>query len=357
MIHFNYPSRWYSSIRDELEHILNDVYSNDCVFEGPVCKQVEDLLKLRFSRKHAFLVSNGTSAIQLMLMVNDVSPSDKIAVINYSCPATVMPIKVSGAVPIFCDIDMHGQQSFENLKNTKIKCILATGLYGDCYDHDAIKNLGVPILNDSAQSYGAKYKGQECVSLGDVSILSFALNKPCPTFGTYGAILCDDDNMANRILAMRRTGYRAGQPITEVGINAQPQEDKAAQVLVSLKHMDSWYNRRKKISEYYDSRLQGIDKRSSPDYSETNYHKYCIFVQNKLKFASTMAKSGVECHLHYTYNFAKTDVLQSSVWIDGNFSNTEFFVEHAINLPLNPWLSDAEVEMVADKVRGNYFTQ
>ena len=70
-----------------------------------------------------------------------------------------------------------------------------------------------------------------------------------------------------------------------------------------------------------------------------------------------MAKSGVECHLHYTYNFAKTDVLQSSVWIDGNFSNTEFFVGHAINLPLNPWLSDAEVEMVADKVRGNYFTQ
>lgn len=355
MIQFNYPSRWYSSVQDELNDILNDVYSNDCVFEGHVCQQVEDILKKKFNRKHAFLVSSGTSAIQLMLLVHDISPLDKVGVINYSCPATVMPIKVSGAVPVFCDIDMHGQQTFGNIKPKKIKCVIATGLYGDCYDHDAIKDLGVPILNDSAQSYGAKYKGQESVSLGDVSILSFALNKPCPTFGTYGAVLCDDDQIANRLLAMRRTGYRPGQPISEVGINAQPQEDKAAQVLVSLKHMDKWHERRKKISEYYDSRLQDVEKRSSPKYSQTNYHKYCIFVQNKLDFASTMLKSGVECHLHYTYNFAETEVLQGPVWLDGDYANTKYFVEHAVNLPVNPWLSDAEVEIVADKVRANYF--
>ena len=278
MIAFNYPDRWYSEIKDRLQDRLDKVYTKDMCFEGPECWTAEKVLREKFNRKHAFLVTSGTAAIQLMLLASGVEAYDRIVCINYSCPATVMPIKVMGAVPVFCDIDRSGQQSLDEdtlirVTNSKPKAILATGLYGDCYDHDAIKDLGLPILNDSAQSYGAKYKGVESLTLGDMSIISFSSNKPCPIFGTYGAVLCDDNELANKIRVMRRTGYGKGEPITQIGINAQPQEDKASQIIVSLSRFETWQTRRQAIHTYYDKEFEkaGVSKRPSPDYSETNY--------------------------------------------------------------------------------------
>lgn len=344
-------SRIYNDLKTKLEPRMNFVYNQDNHFEGEFTKQCEDFLKSYTGRKYAFVTTSGTASITIMLMAAGAKPGSKVASTNYSCPATVMPIKMLSAIPVYNDINLYGQQDFTNLSD--VDFILATGLYGDCYDHDQIKNIDVPILNDSAQSFGAKYNDKESTSLGDMSIISFSTNKNCPIFGTYGAVLTDNQEYAEKIFLMRRNGYRSrdvGTGIEHIGMNAQPHEDKSVQLLCSLEKLPQWQNTRQNIANDLDVALKKLDVclRKSPSYSTKNNHKYCIFVEDKWQFRDKMSKFGVECHLHYTYNFSKTPVLKGETLSE--YPWTEFYRKHAISIPSNPWLTVKEINYIINSI-------
>lgn len=352
--------RLYGELKDKLYSRYDEVYTaGKQMWEGEYCVKCEDFLKQISNRKYAFLTTSGTSSIQIMLLALGIEPGDEIISINCSAPGTVMPIKVMGANAVYCDLNEYGQQDLTNIESLitdKTKAIEATGLYGDCYDHDRIKDLGLPILNDAAQSFYAKYKGIESIKFGDMSIISFSSNKTCPIFGTYGAVLTDNDELAEKISLMRRNGYKSrdvGKGIKYIGINAQPTEDKCVQVLCSLEKLNAWKTRKKKVHEYYNEQFTkaGIKIRKSPTYSQTNYHKYCIFVNNNEKFRDKLAEDSIECQLHYKYNFAHTPVLTNGETQSYNFTN--FFNQHSISIPANQWLTDSEVEEVANKIIKN----
>ena len=245
-----------------------------------------------------------------------------------------MPIKMIGAVPVFTDINKYGQQDLTNIKSlitSKTKAIMITDLYGDCNDYDQVLGLGLPILNDSAQSFLTTYKGKQTVSIGDMSIISFSTNKNCPVFGTYGSISTDNDDLANKLRIMRKNGYEnrdVGESIPYIGMNANPTEDKAIQLLCSLEMLPVWQQRRKEIAEKYREKLSGVGVcfRPSPEYSETNNHKFSLMVDNKWNFRDGMSDHGVETQLHYTYNFSKTPVFGENA--EQNMPGTEYFQKH-----------------------------
>lgn len=345
----------YEDVRTVLADRMQTVYTSNKQFDGPYMEACQDKLKEISGRKHAFINHSGTASITIMLLASGVKPGDKVATTNYSCPASVMPIKLLGAVPVFNDIDIHGQVQLDKVEEAK--AILATGLYGDCYDHDKIKDIGVPILNDSAQSFLAKYKGTESTKLGDMSIISFSINKNCPVFGTYGAVLTDNDDYADAVFLMRRNGYKpkdVDQGIKYVGINSQPAEDKCAQLLTSLEKLPEWQERRKQIGEELYTRLGEVDicLRTSPQYSEKNYHKFCIFVKDKFQFQNKMKGMGVESLLHYTYNFADSEVLSGER--QSEYPWTEFYRKHAVTIPSHPWLNSAELDHIIHSVEKCY---
>ena len=355
MIKIVNAERIYDEVKDKLQPRLEKIYQGETHFEGDYCKQAEEKLQQMTGRKFAFLTHSGTSAIQLMLLAKGVKAGDKIGCTNYSCPATVMPIMILQANPIFFDINKHGQQDVTI--NKDIDFLMVTGLYGDSFDYDQIKDIDVPILNDSAQSFGTLYKDVANVKLGEMSIISFSTNKNCPIFGTYGAILCDDPDLAKKIYLMRRNGYKnrdVGTSIQEIGINSQPQEDKAAQVLTSLEHFDDWQNKRKRVFEMYDNFFQRAEicVRPNTDYTTPNYHKYVIFVENKYEFRDKMTEQGIECQLHYTYNFANTPIFKSEQ-TNEKFPWTEFYRNHAISIPAHPWLTDSELDFVMNSIKDN----
>ena len=355
MIKIVSTDRIYNDIQVTLDSRLKQIYQGTTHFEGDFCFQAEQKLCEITGRKYAFLTHSGTSAIQLMLMAKGVKAGDKVGCTNFSCPATVMPIMAMQAQPVFFDIDRHGQQSVQI--DRPIDYLLVTGLYGDSFDYDKISNIDVPVLNDSAQSFGTLYKGVQNVKLGEASIISFSTNKNCPIFGTYGAILCDDDDLAQKIYLMRRNGYKnrdVGTSIQEIGINSQPQEDKAAQVLTSLERFSDWQIKRKNVFDYYDKCFNDVKIaiRPTTSYATPNYHKYVIFVQDKYKFRDKLLEQDIECQLHYTYNFAKTEVFGDEQKNE-NFPWTDFYKRHAISIPAHPWLTKNEMDYVVDTIKKN----
>lgn len=357
MIKFLPISRMYDQIKDQYYSCLDEVYKEDNQFEGTYCKKSEQKLQEITGRKHALLVTSGTAGIMAMLLAQGIKPGDEVICINYSCPATVMPIKVLGATPVFVDIDKHGQMDLFNIKNKitdRTGAILTTGLYGDTFDYDAIKDLGIPVLNDSAQSVFNKYKGQENTKLGRMSILSFSTNKNIPVFGTYGAVFTDDDQLAKDLYVIRRNGYLSrdvGTAINHIGFNAQPHADKSAQLYCSLQHIEQFQKRRSEIADYYNTELikHGVCIRPSPSYSLTNNHKYTILVEDKNSFRDKMKDRGIETQLHYTYNFARTSVLGSVS--EDDFPFTDFYVSHALSIPASPWHTDTEIEQVVNAIK------
>lgn len=357
MIKFIPISRMYALIKDQYFNCLEDVYNQDGQFEGPYCKKAEQKLQDLTGRKHALLVTSGTAGIMAMLLAQGIKPGDEVICINYSCPATVMPVMVLGATPVFVDIDRYGQMDLSNIKNKitdKTKAILTTGLYGDTFDYDAIKDLGVPILNDSAQSFFNKYKGQENTKLGRMSILSFSTNKNVPVFGTYGAVFTDDDELAKQLYVIRRNGYLnrdVGTAINYIGFNAQPHADKSAQLFCSLQHAEKFQKRRLEIANYYKHELGRLNicVRPSPAYSVSNNHKFTILVSNKHAFRDKMADKEVATQLHYTYNFAKTPLFGYNS--QDKFPMTDFYVKHAISIPASPWHTDSEIEKVVEAIK------
>ncbi len=346
-------SRLHREIQQPLRQRLDEVYGQDVHMEGKWMIACEEKLKELTGRKHVHMVTSGTSALMLMFMALGIDQGDRVICINHSIPSSVMPPKLLGADLIFSDINKHGQQDLTGIDKEDVKAIMTTGLYGDCHDHDLIADLGIPVINDSCQAFLSKYKGKEATSIGDASAISFAQNKTCPVFGTYGAVLTDRDDWADDFSHTRRCGYlsRNNVNLDHIGINAQPHADKCVQVYTSLEYVLKWQERRQQIADEYRDALKdtGILIRTSPDYSTTNNHKFVLFVDKNIEFMKKLADMGIESHLHYRYNFSKNKVLSNDTTKD--FPMTDFFVNHAITIPSHPWLRKDEMSAVMDAVK------
>ncbi len=350
MIKFIPTTRLYDDVGEQYFDLVKKLYKTaDNHFESEWTEKVEKLLAKLCDRKYAFLTTSGTMGIHIMLLAAGVKPGDKVISTSYSCPASVMPVNAIGAKSIFYDVNKFGSQEVTNIKD-EAKAIVVTGLYGDASDMDKIDHP--MVLHDSAQNFCGTYNGKPSPSYGAMSILSFNENKNCPIFGTYGAVLCDDDNLAEAIKLMRKNGYKNREVgITHRGIGAQPHEDKALQIYCSLQHLDRWQARRKQIHDYLTEELTklNVTVRPTPDYnSVTSYHKFAIFVNDKREFRDKIKEHGVECQVHYTNNFARSLLISDN---PRDMYYTDKYVQHALTIPSSPWLTDAECETVIDKIK------
>lgn len=349
--------RRFAEVKDDYFDSLEQISKNEKTVNGVYVAKVEEKLKEYSNRKHVLLVRSGTQALTLSLLAKGVQLGDEVIVANYSCHASLSCVTVLGAVPVFCEINKYGSmdpQYLEGLLSNKTKALIATGLYGDVYDHDPIKEFchkhNIFYINDSAQSYFATYKGVESMSLGDVTCISFAENKPLPSLGTFGAVMTDDSNLYTVLRQMRKNGKPSREELfASTGVSGNPEEDKAAQILASTKHIDRWQARRHKIVEYYDRefKTQGIPTRPRPEYSAWNTHKYAIFPEDKFVMHHAMLAEGVSSECHYTENFSLLPWLNKP---KTNFKQTDFYVKQSLTIPLNPHMTDAEVEIVTRTV-------
>jgi UDP-2-acetamido-2-deoxy-ribo-hexuluronate aminotransferase len=345
MIKYGNVARFFKDIKEEYISCIESAAESEIMFNGPYTKEVEQRLEKITGRK-ALLVTSGSIAMTLVLRHLGVGPGDEVITINYGPPAVVGPITFSGAKTIFVDIDSHGAIDCKLLPQAltqNTKAVVAVGLYGDVHDHDLVSTFcvehGLHYINDANQSCFAKYKGIDSCRLGDYTTIGFAENKPLPTLSTYGAMLFDTEEQKHKLNRMRKHGkpYRL-EPLTGTGLNAWPDEHRSIQLKLSMDRFDKWQSRRHQIAQYYYDNLSNT--RKSPIYSEWNTHKFVVFFDDKLKAQKKLFDLGIETVPHYTESYG------------GNgFKNTMHYVKHALTLPLNPYISDSEVEHIVDMVK------
>ena len=361
MIYCHNLQRRFSEVKQDYFESLETISKNEKTVNGYYVSKLEEKLKIYSKREYALLVRSGTQALTLALLANGVKAGDEVIMTNYSCHASLSCVTVLDAVPVFCEVDNHGSldpQYLDELITNKTKALIATGLYGCVHKHDEIeafcKKNNIVYINDAAQSYFATYKGRESLELGDISCISFAENKPLPSLGTFGAIFTNDQSVYEKLRYMRKNGKAARHEMfLGTGVSGHPEEDKAAQILASTKHVDRWQKRRFEIVEYYDREFKsaGIPIRERYSHGTWNTHKYVIFPSDKIEMHNRLYADGVDSEEHYTENFSDLPWLNKP---KVHMPWTDFFVKRSLTIPLNPHLTDTEIEKVVSAVIKNY---
>lgn len=355
--------RQYTSIRDEILKVTDEVYTSGRVLDGMYTNLFEQYMRKHCERKYAVSVNSGTQALIFALRAVDSNPpkKSKVLIPAVSFVATVNSVIEAGFDPVFCDVDpVSGLIDLNKIPVdiNELSAVMYVNLYGNIIDYDKLQSYkavwdgyGIPVIEDAAQSYGAYYRGYPSGKLGDVSILSFDPTKNLNNYGSGGMILTDDPEIFEAVNDFKDNGK--GNEHLVSGTNSKMSESDCAQMIVKLRHFPKWQERRTQIAEYYTDQLQNIVRMPTVEsHIEHAWHKYAIHVPNRLQFQHRMSEAGVETKVHYHKPLHLENV--SFIYaIDHNLGileGAETFCKTTVSLPIYPELSDSEIERIVDSV-------
>jgi dTDP-4-amino-4,6-dideoxygalactose transaminase len=249
---------------------------------GPEVEAFERELADYVGVRHVVGVANGTDAITIALRAMGVGPGDEVVVPSFTFYASAEAIPATGARPVFCDVDPDTfcvtPETVRAALTPRTRAVIAVDLFGNVAPSPEVEELGVPVLVDAAQAAGSRRHGARAGSFGTAATLSFFPSKNLGGFGDGGAVLTDDDELAERARTLRFHGSRDKVTYEEVGYNSRLDELQAALLRVLLPELEGWADGRRAAARHYlDAGLGELVKPPTPvEGAEPAWHLYVI---------------------------------------------------------------------------------
>lgn len=314
--------------------------------------------------KYGIGLNSGTSALIFSLKACDIGEGDEVITVPNSFVATSNAILSVGAKPVFVDIDEETYQIDTSLieksitKNTR--AILPVHLYGHPCDMDPILEIaekyGLLVVEDACQAHGTKYKGKRVGSFGDVACFSFYPSKNLGCFGDGGMVVTNSDEIAEKVRMLRDYGQKVKYRHEVLGFNDRLDELQAAVLMVSLRHLEEWIQKRRENAKYYNKLFEELNKDIiTPSEKEWAFHTYYLYViRTKMrdKLREFLSKKGVETGIHYP-----TPIHLQPFYVNqfnfkvGDFPVTERCAREILSLPMYPNLAKDEIESVVETIK------
>ncbi len=235
---------------------LGDVARGGRYVLGPEVEAFERELADYLGARHCIGVANGTEAITIALRALGVRPGDEVVCPSFTFYATVEATVNAGATPVYCDIDPETfcatVETVRAAVTPRTRAVLPVHLFGNVAPIAELRELGLPVLEDSAQAAGATLDGRRAGSLGDAATFSFFPSKNLPCLGDGGAIVTSDDEVAARARRLRFHGSDDKTTFVEVGYNSRLDELQAAALRILLPELDGWNAARRRAAAAYE---------------------------------------------------------------------------------------------------------
>jgi dTDP-4-amino-4,6-dideoxygalactose transaminase len=268
--------------KPRLAQALAEVVDGGRYVLGPQVEAFEEEFARYIGVRHCVGVGNGTDAITIALRALGVRPGDEVICPSFTFYATVEGAVNAGATPVYCDID---PQTFCLTPDTvraamtpRTKAIVAVNLFGNVAPIAELSELGVPVLEDSAQAAGAKLHDARAGALGHAATFSFFPSKNLPCLGDGGAVTTDDDEVAKLARRLRFHGSDDKKTFVEVGYNSRLDEMQAAALRILLPELDGWNEARRGAAEAYERHGLGehVELPEPAAGAEHVYHLYVV---------------------------------------------------------------------------------
>ncbi|KPZ12184.1 DegT/DnrJ/EryC1/StrS family aminotransferase [Pseudomonas syringae group genomosp. 3] len=313
---------------------------------------------------HCVSVANGSDALELALKGLNVGSGDKVVAVANAGFYGSTAIHAVGAQPVYIDVDPQTLTLYtEALKSvivSKPSAIIVTHLYGQLANIEAIvaiaSSANIPVIEDCAQSHGARRDGKQAGSFGDIACFSFYPTKNLGALGDGGAIVTNSDTVASRVRQLRQYGWSKKYEVSiPGGRNSRLDEIQAAILRVKLPLLDTWNEQRRSIAKRYNAAFKNFNMQLPCSTGEDFVaHLYVVRVENRAAFAAALKEESISTDIHYPI----ADHRQPAYSVTQEFSlaETERTCDTVISLPCFPGLSDEEVDRVIHAVTA-YFSK
>ncbi len=349
-------------IRPDLDRRIAAVLDHGRYIMGPEVGELEGRLAEYVGVKHCIGASSGTDTLLIALMALGVGAGDEVITVPYTWISTAEVIALLGAKPVFIDIDPRTWNMdaalLEAAVTEKTRAIMPVGIYGQTADMKAVNAVaarhGLPVIEDAAQSFGATHHGVRSCALSEIGSTSFFPSKPLGGYGDGGALFTDDDELAAAMAQIRVHGQSRKHHHPVLGINGRLDTLQAAVVLAKLDLFDDEVARRAKVAAAYDEALAGTGIQT-PHVAEGNtsvYAQYTVLSDDRDALAAALQEAGIPSVPYYAVPLHLQPVFAALGHAAGDFPVTEKIAEQCLSLPMNPYLTDAEIEQVCSALRG-----
>jgi len=357
-IDFANLKRQYNRYKEEIDEAIARVVESSHFIMGPEVNSFEDELSHFTGAKHAITCSSGTDALLLAMMALNIGPGDEVITTPFTFIATAETIAFLGAKPVFVDIDEKtyniDPSKIEEAITEKTKAIIPVSLYGQPSDMDEInsiaKKYNLFVIEDAAQSFGATYKGKRSCNLSHIGCTSFFPAKPLGCFGDGGAVFTNDDELAQKLKSLRIHGQTKRYHHKYIGMGGRLDALQAAVLRVKLKHYPEDLKKRQEVAKKYTDQLNTqYSTFSTPEIKEDRtsaWAQYSIRVKNRDELQAKLKELGIPTAVHYPKPLHLQECFAYLGHKEGDFPISEKISKEIMSLPMNPDLSDSEIEHV-----------
>jgi dTDP-4-amino-4,6-dideoxygalactose transaminase len=340
------------ALRDQILERIAGVVERGVYILGPEVEAFEQEFADYLGVRHAIGVGNGTDAITIALRALGVRPGDEVVVPSFTFYASAEAIVNAGARPVFCDVDRETRNvtvdTVRAVLTPRTAAIVAVDLFGVPAPSPALRELGVPVLEDAAQAAGASLGGRRAGSLGDVATFSFYPSKNLACFGDGGAITTDDDRVAELARTLRFHGSRDKRTFEYVGYNSRLDELQAAILRVMLPELDAWSDgRRAAARAYSEAGIAGyVTPPGPPPAADNAWHLYVVTHPRADELISELREHGVQARGYYRTPLHRQAAMAAWAPPADSLQVTDELARTNLALPMSPTLSIEQAEEV-----------
>lgn len=354
----------YHSLKNEIDAAIQSVIDRTAFIKGSEIKEFEEAYEKAYGVKHCIGVANGTDAIYIVLKMLGIGRGDEVITVANSWISTAETISQSGAKPVFVDIDEFSTIDIDKIEekiNKNTKAIIPVHLYGQAADIKKIKQIAdkhnLFLIEDCAQAHFAEFEGQKVGTFGDAATFSFYPGKNLGAYGDAGAIITNNDDLAEKFRMFANHGALKKHHHRMPGINSRLDTLQAAVLKVKLPHIQKWNTMRAENAAYYDKILQDISEITTPpkrDKVKHVYHVYSIRAKKRDELMQYLKENGIGTAIHYPVALPFMQAYADLGHTKKDFPLSAKFQDEILSLPMYPELTKPMMDFVGDTIKAFY---
>jgi UDP-2-acetamido-2-deoxy-ribo-hexuluronate aminotransferase len=341
-------------IEADLQTRLDRVFDHGRYIDGPEVSELEARLAAEAGVPHVVACGNGTDALTIALLALGVGPGAEVITPAFSYIAAAEAIALIGAQPIFVDIEPRSYTldvaAVEQALSPRTAAIIPVSLFGQCADYDAINAIaaraGVAVIEDAAQSFGARRHGRSSCGLTRIACTSFFPSKPLGCYGDGGAVFTSDGDLATIVRQTSRHGQAGRFEHVRVGMNSRLDTLQAAVLLAKLEVFRDELASRRAIAARYDQLLADVPAVGRPVVSAGNesvWAQYTVRVPARDAVRAELQRRGVPTAVYYSRTIPEQPAFGG---VAGPWPAAELAAREVISLPMHPYLTPEQQQAV-----------
>lgn len=345
--------------QEEFEKKAVEVLRSGWYILGNEVKQFESEFASYTGSKHCVGLASGLDALWIAFRVLGIGKGDEVIVQGNTYIASVMGITINGATPIFVEPDEYFNMDASKIEEkitSKTKAILVVHLYGQASNMkpitDLCKKYNLRLVEDCAQSHGACFDGKMTGTFGDIGCFSFYPSKNLGAFGDAGAIVTDDEKLAEAVRVFRNYGSEKRYHNKVVGANSRLDEIQAGLLRVRLSHLDELAAEKKRLCERYlhELRNEKIMLPKIRDGATHIWHQFVIRSKQRDELMKYLDEKGIGTIIHYPIPPHLSEAYSYLGMKSGSLPLTELYANEVLSIPLYNGMTEDEQTRVINAI-------